>query len=207
MTTSASPKAGWILLLVVVGGAAYFAGARERVEPPPSKTTMLEHPMPSVVLAVQSLARLESVSFHMERVVDLTRKDQKLWGLVETEDNILLVAVGDVEAGVDLGKLKQQDVTIDEATKKARIVLPPAEIFAARLDNDRTYVHSRHTDVLSKKDVQLETEARRRAERSIREGALEAGILEQAEDSAINTVRSLAQSLGYTIVTVEIRRE
>jgi len=191
---------------------AYFGGQRaerERAEKEAAARlpVLVERPMPSVVLAVQSLARLQSVSFHMERIVDLTKKEQALWGLVETQDNILLVAVGDVEAGVDLGKIQKADVTVDETAKKVRIVLPPAEVFAARLDNERTYVHSRKTDVLGKPDVQLESEARKRAEHAIHQGALDAGILKHAQDSAVNTVRSLAQSLGYAIVIVETKRE
>jgi hypothetical protein len=209
---SALRTIGWSLLFAALGALAYFGGQRaerERADKDAAARlpVLVERPMPSVVLAVQSLARLQSVSFHMERIVDLTKKEQALWGLVETHDNILLVAVGDVEAGVDLGKIQKSDVTIDETAKKVRIVLPPAEVFAARLDNERTYVHSRKTDVLGKPDVQLESDARKRAEQAIHQGALDAGILKHAEDSAVNTVRSLAQSLGYGIVIVETKRE
>jgi len=209
---SALRTIGWSLLLATMAALAYFGGQRaerERAEKEAAARlpVLVERPMPSVVLAVQSLARLQSVSFHMERIVDLTKKEQALWGLVETQDNILLVAVGDVEAGVDLGKIQKADVTVDETAKKVRIVLPPAEVFAARLDNERTYVHSRKTDVLGKPDVQLESEARKRAEHAIHQGALDAGILKHAQDSAVNTVRSLAQSLGYAIVIVETKRE
>lgn len=198
---------GWIMLLAALAGTSYFVGKKSVPPPPPPTSVTVERPMPSVVLAVQSLARLQSVSFHMERIVDLTRKEQTLWGLVETNDNILLVAVGDVEAGIDLGKLKEEHVVVDPAAKKVTIRLPPAEVFAARLDNDRTYVHSRRTDVLGRPDVQLESEARKRAERSIHDGALEAGILKHAQDSAAATVRSLALSLGYDVVIVETHRE
>jgi len=198
---------GWLSVFAALSAISYFAGQRARPEQEPPKSVVVEHPMPSVVLAVQSLARLQSVSFHMERIVDLTKKEQTLWGLVETSDNILLVAVGDVTAGIDLGKLRHENVIVDAAAKKVKIVLPPAEVFAARLDNDRTYVHSRKTDPLSKNDAQLETEARKRAERAIHQGALDAGILQHAQDSASSTVRSLALSLGYQVVIVETQRE
>jgi hypothetical protein len=200
------------MLLAALSALAYFGGQRaerDRAEKEAAARlpVVVERPMPSVVLAVQSLARLQSVSFHMERIVDLTKKEQALWGLVETHDNILLVAVGDVQAGIDLGKLQKADVIVDETAKKVRIVLPPAEVFSARLDNERTYVHSRKTDVLGKPDVQLESDARKRAEAAIHQGALDAGILKHAEDSAVSTVRSLAQSLGFAIVIVETKRE
>ena len=196
----------WSALFVLLAFLTYKAGQRSVPPPAPPKTVTVERPMPSVVLAVQGLARLQSVSFHMERIVDLTKREQALWGLVETNDNILLVAVGDVVAGVDLGKLKEEHVKVEPGTKKVTIQLPPAEIFSARLDNERTYVHSRRTDVLGKPDTQLESEARKRAERSIHEGALDAGILKHAEDSAAATVRSLALSLGYDVVVIDTQR-
>lgn len=199
-------SAKWFLLIAVIGVGAYAAGKESAPPPEPPKSIVVEKPMPSVIVAIESLARLQSVAFHMEKVVDVTKKEQALWGFVTTEDNILLVAIGDVEAGIDLGKLQKSDVTVDEQAKKVRIVLPPAELFSARLDSDKTYVHSRRTDVLGKQDLNLETDARRSAEQAIRQGALDAGILQLAEVSAINTIRSLAQSLGYSIVEVEMKK-
>jgi hypothetical protein len=195
------------LLFFAFGAGGYLAGAFKSATTEPPKVVTTERPTPSVVVAIQSLARLQSVAFHMERVVDITKKEQALWGLVQTEDNILLVAVGDVQAGVDLGKLGPTDITLEPRTRSARIVLPRAEVFSARLDNERTYVHSRKTDVLRRPDLQLESEARKRAEQAIHDSALEAGILELAETSAANTVRALVLSLGYEQVVVDRPRE
>lgn len=199
---------GLAFLFVAFGASGYFAGKLSHaLEPRKSEPVTVERPTPSVIVAIQSLARLQSVAFHMERVVDITKKDQALWGLVETQDNILLVAVGDVQAGVDLGKLQPTDIVIEPATRTARIVLPRAEVFGARLDNDRTYVHSRKTDALGKPDLSLETEARKRAQQAIHDSALEAGILDFAEASAANTVRALVSSLGYEHVVIDRPRE
>ena len=65
---------------------------------------------------------------HMEKVIDLTDKQSRLFGLVETTDAILLVASGDVTVGVDLAKIKDEDVMVDAATGNARLVLPEPEI-------------------------------------------------------------------------------
>ena len=81
---------------------------------------------PSVVVAVRDLARLESVAYHVERVIDVRDKQSLLFGLIKTEDAILLVAVGEVTAGVDLGDLRDGDVIADPAHGTARITLPPA---------------------------------------------------------------------------------
>lgn len=205
--SSALRNLGWVLLLCVIGAVSYVAGRGSSPQAEPAKVTTVERPAPSVLVAVQALARLQSVSFHMERIVDITRQEQALWGLVQAEDNILLVAVGEVTAGVDLGKLAPSDFTLDEATKTVRIALPPPEVFSSALDNERTYVHSRRTDALSKRDLQLETEARRRAERAIHDSALAAGILAQAQTNAATTVRSLASSFGYSMVLIDSQLE
>ncbi len=130
-----------------------------------------EDQRPAVISAVRELSRLEGVSFHVERVVDLRDKQETLFGLVDAEDAILLVASGDVVAGVDLGKLRPGDVVVDHERKTATLTLPPAEVFSARLDNEKTQVHTRKTDLLAKRKESLETEARKAAERTLQQAA------------------------------------
>ena len=117
--------------------------------PPMTSSVTVVRPTPDVLVAVRDLARLESASFHMERVIDLSDKQSKLWGMLNTEDAILLVAVAEVTAGIDLQKLTAADVTVDPARRTARIELPAPEVLHAALDNDKTYVHSRKTGTLT----------------------------------------------------------
>jgi len=160
---------------------------------------------PDVVLAVRDLARLESASFHMERVIELTSTQRRVFGLLEAEDSILLVAAADVVAGVDLSELREGDVVVDAETRRVRVTLPPARVLSARLDSERTFVHSRRTDVLAMRREQLESEARREAERTLEASAIEAGILDRAATNAQRTVEALVRSLGYQDVVVEVR--
>jgi hypothetical protein len=160
---------------------------------------------PDVVVAVRDLARLESAQFHMERVIELTRTEQRLFGLVDAEDSILLVAAADVTAGVDLAELREGDVRVDPDARTARITLPAPRVLSTRLDSERTFVHSRTTDLLARRGEDLESEARRQAERTLEEGALEAGILERARTHAATTVEALVRSLGYDEVVVGFR--
>ncbi|UJR86270.1 DUF4230 domain-containing protein [Sandaracinus amylolyticus] len=160
---------------------------------------------PDVVVAVRDLARLESASFHMERVIELTSTQRRVFGLLEAEDSILLVAAADVIAGVDLSELREGDVVVDPETRRVRVTLPPARVLSARLDSERTFVHSRRTDVLAMRREQLESEARREAERTLQASAIEAGILERASTNAERTVEALVRSLGYQDVVVDVR--
>ncbi len=158
---------------------------------------------PDVVSQVRELARLEGVSYHIERVVDLKDEQQRVFGLVSAGDAILLVASGDVVAGVDLGKLGPGDVVAAADGRSVRIRLPPAEVFSARLDNAHTYVHSRKTDLLAERQESLETRARQAAEQTLRDAAEDAGILKRAEESVARTVKTLVRSLGFDEVHVE----
>lgn len=173
--------------------------------PPMASSVTVVRPTPDVLLAVRDLARLESAAFHMERVIDLSDKQSKLWGMVNTEDAILLVAVAEVTAGVDLQKLTAADVVVNPARRTARIELPAPEVLHAALDNEKTYVHSRKTGALASRNENLESRARKEAERTLVEAARQAGLLSRAGDNARRTVEALVHSLGYDTVEVTVR--
>lgn len=208
--TGPALRYGAIALLVLVGGCLggvvvrWIAMVFAPDEPPPAEVLEVR-PTPDVIVAVRDLARLESASFHVERVIDLESRQRRLFGLVHAEDSILLVAAADVVAGVDLGQLQDTDVVIDATGRNATITLPPVEIFSARLDNERTYVHTRETDLLARRRESLETRARREAERTLERAAIEGGIVARAERNAARTVETLIRSLGFDSVTVQFR--
>lgn len=191
-----------IFLLLIIGVGGYFLGTSQQKTPEVPERVVEVVPSPNVVQALHKLARLEGASLHLERVIDLKEKQSRFFGLVEAEDAILLIAAGDVTAGVDLSGMLHEDIQIDEENKTVRIRLPRATIFSARVDNERTYVHSRVTDQLATRQANLETEARREAERGFRKAAEEAGLMKTAEESVARTVRALVLSLGFSNVEV-----
>ncbi|MEZ4394209.1 MAG: DUF4230 domain-containing protein [Polyangiales bacterium] len=201
------PSLAWIplVLLTAMGAAAVTATMRFPTIPPPSTRTITVHATPDVLRAVQDLARLETVSFHMERVVDLRETQTHAWGLVEAQDAILLVAVGEVIAGVDLSGLRAGDVDHDIAVSRVTLTLPHATVFSSRLDGERTYVYRRDTDMLARRQERLETLARQDAERSIGAAAREAGILARAEANAERTLRGLVRAMGVREVVIAWR--
>jgi hypothetical protein len=158
---------------------------------------------PGVVTAMRDMAKLDSTSFHIEKVVEAKDEQSRLWGLVQTTDGLLLVAVGDVVAGVDLSKLKDEDVRVDAASHSIRVRLPGPEVTSSALDERLTHVVVRTTDLLAERNEQLEGEARRKAEEQMRAAAIQAGILERARASADRTLRALLRSLGYERVDLE----
>jgi len=164
--------------------------------------TVKARPTPNVVVAMRDLTRLEAASFHMEKVVELTDEQSRLFGLVQARDQILLVAVGDVVAGVDMAKLGDSDVVVD-ATGGVRVTLPPPEILSTTIDETLTHVYGRSTDLLATRKEELEGVARAEAQQQIEKGARDGGILARARTSAERTVRALLASLGFERVVVE----
>jgi hypothetical protein len=174
--------------------------------PPLSSSVNVLRGTSDVLVAVQNLSRLETTSFHMERVIDLSDKQSHLFGLVSSEDAILLVAVADVIAGVDLSRIAEDDIRVSADRRSVSVALPPAEVFQTALDPRRTYVHTRRTGLLAQRKETLESEARRQAETALGAAAAEAGILPKADENARKVVTELLRSLGFDDVAVTTRR-
>jgi hypothetical protein len=160
-------------------------------------------PSNTLLVATRDLSRLETSELHVEKVIDLTDTQSRLYGLVEGTDNVLLVAVGDVSMGIDLGKLGDGDVSLDDKTHAAHMKLPPPEVFSSRLDEKATYVYSRETSVFARRNEQLESRARQEAQDTIRKQADTPEAKDRAKKQAEKVLRELATSLGASSVTFD----
>lgn len=142
---------------------------------------------------VRALARLETIQYSIEKVITGETGGgtfQSLFG-----DKILFVGHGTVIAGIDMEKLQPEHMRFENGVLTVR--LPPAEVFIAALDNEKSYVYDRETGVLAKPDVNLETLVRQRAEQEILRAAIEDGILEQAQVNAEAYLFKFFAALGY----------
>jgi hypothetical protein len=163
----------------------------------------LLHPTPTIIPDpvtiihdVRALARLETIQYTVEKVITAEIGSGSFEFL--NKDRLLLVAHGTVIAGVDLEKLKPEDLWLDGSILNVR--LPAAEIFIATLDNDKTYVFERDTSVLRQADPGLETLARQAAEDEIQKAAIDDGILDTARQNAESYLTRFFLALGYSDV-------
>src|SRR5206468_1189866 len=106
-----------------------------------------------------------------------------------------------------LSTMRDGDISFDAGKHAARVLLPPPTILSSHLDSERTYVASRTTDALARRAEALETRARQEAEHTLREAAIEAGILQRARTNAGATIKSLLNSLGFDQVELSFREE
>jgi hypothetical protein len=160
----------------------------------------IAHPTPtiipdpvSIIRQVRSLSRLETASYTVEKVIT-AESGQGTFAFL-FGDRLILVAHGQVIAGVDLGKMGEDDVILAEEGTVV-VTLPAAEILVVTLDNQDSYVYDRDTGVIGMNPA-LETEARQAAEQEILNVALEDGILEMAQVNAETYVRNLILALGF----------
>ncbi len=195
------------LLVIIVGGWMVFGAIRQALEPLEKAERALKeqveevlNPTPTIIVdpltivrQVRSLSRLETASYTIEKVI-IAESGQGAFGFL-FGDRLILVAHGQVIAGVDLGKMTDGDVrVVDEHT--VVVTLPAAEVLVTALNNQKTYVYDRDTGFIGM-NVALETDARRAAEEEILQAALEDGILTMAQENAEEYVRNLLLSLGF----------
>jgi len=160
--------------------------------------TVIPDPV-TIIREVQSLARLETIQYAIEKVITAELNQGVLGPLFG--DRLLFVAHGYVIAGVDLSSLDGQDLKLEDDV--LHVTLPEAEVFVATLDNEKSYVYDRDTGILRKSDDELETTARQVAEQQILHAALDDGIIEQAQQNAEVYLERLFNSLGYMKVVFE----
>ena len=146
----------------------------------------------TIVRQVRSLSRLETIQYTVEKVITAESR-QGAFGFL-FGDRLLLVAHGEVIAGVDLAKLSPSDLRVTDNVLYVR--LPEPEVFIATLDNDKSYVYDRETGILTRRDINLETSARQAAEEAIEQTAIEDGILDMARTNAEDYLHRFLIDIG-----------
>lgn len=153
------------------------------------------------ILQIRNLNCLETQSFSVERVIEAKVERGNPLDLV-LGDRLLLIASGDVVAGVDLSKLRDSDVVVSADGKSIQLKLPPSEIFSKSLNNDRTRVYDRQQGLLAPDNKDLETQARVSAEAEILNAACESNVMQKAADEAKRSMEQFLRLLDFETVTV-----
>ncbi len=194
-----------VLLGVGLGVAISTQSFMERVpvvgpllfEEEPAQTTT----SPVVVEGIQDLNQLATVRWRESVIVTRESGGTDLEQLLVGEQ-VLLVAAGDVEAGVDLESLGRDDVRVSGETVTIR--LPEPEILSVSLDEEATGVYDRDFGPLNlRPDDDLVEQARASALDRLEQTARDEDILEQAEQNAENGIRAFVTSLGFEEVRFE----
>ncbi len=150
-----------ILLIVVIGSAIFLVITFTRtidsaLAPVQSVNNMLStqvaqllNPTPTVlpdpvtiIREVQSLARLETIQYSVEKIITAEVNQGVLGPLFG--DRLLLVAHGYVIAGIDLAALSAEDLQLEDGV--LQVHLPEPEVFVATINNEKSYIYDRNWD-------------------------------------------------------------
>src|SRR5690606_17059396 len=99
----------------------------------------------TVIRQVRTLARLETPSYTVQKVITAESGDGPLGFLFR--DRLLLVATGQVIAGVDLHRMQESDVQVVDTT--VYITMPDAELYVDTQDNVERFDYARRTGILA----------------------------------------------------------
>lgn len=146
---------------------------------------------PVILQQVQSLSRLVTVKYVMEKVV--LYDDPRWFG----DNRVLMIVHANVQAGIDLKEIKPGDIRV--SGRNISIKLPPAHapLDLTEIDEKRTQVVERTTGLLRTFDKDLEQTARQNAVLEINLAARDAGILKDAEDRAKDQLTGLFHAMGF----------
>ena len=188
------------LVIVVLGvalgvGLARFGSSLPIVGPllgekPPRTTTG-----PVVVEGIQELDQLATVRW-TESVLITRETGGNILDRLFSGEKVMVIATGEVEAGVDLGDIDKDQVSVNGDS--VTIDLPEPEILSANLDEERTRVYDRDFSPLNvRPDDDLVERARLRAVEKIEDAARENKILATAERNAEDGIRAFVTTLGF----------
>lgn len=187
-----------ILLIAVVAivAALGYEQYRNIMNPPRSITAIIR------LEGIQALAELSTVKHNYSSIVNSEREMPNLLNFLYGESQSM-VAVGHIRAGVDLGQLGEGDIIRTE--NSLTINLPAPTLQDCYLSEKDSYVVSRSTGLFVSVSPELDSSSRSFAIEQFRIGALESGILEEANQNAVQILEEfLSLSIALTDQEVEI---
>ncbi|SME93410.1 DUF4230 domain-containing protein [Streptomyces sp. Amel2xC10] len=203
---------GWakVLTAVVVVLVVMFAGIRLSLLPGLRDffgTETHDRSGPALLKSIQDMSRYEAASGNFQVVVDL-EKDAKYLPDALRGTRTLYVGAGTVDAYVDLGKVGEGDVKVNEDRTTATLHLPHARLGTPALDPDRSYAVSKQRGLLDRlgdlfsDNPNGEQAVQKLAVAHIGDAAKDSELTARAETNTTDMLEGLLHSLGFTEVTV-----
>jgi Protein of unknown function (DUF4230) len=158
---------------------------------------------PIVISQIRGASELTTSIFVMETVVP-TRQNLLLGSVTLGTTKLLYIAHGEVRAGVDLGAIAPEDVTLTQDS--ITIQLPPPKILDRKIDVNRSSIYEYDRGFLGLgPDVgpNLQAIAQQETLKRIEKAACDNGILAAANQRAELVVGQLVKLTGYAKVTVK----
>lgn len=197
--------AGFTVSTIIISAIVVVVIVPKLIDNPINKVEQIVTPGPTeitpdktvLIKEVQQLARLETASLDLIQAFPATRDNERFGGIFGEE--LIFIANGKAIAGVDLRNMEEEDFQIVD-NQTIKINLPKAKVFNVIIDNNTSYIACRSKGFLATADPQLETEVRITAQNKFEETVLKSDLLNEANKNTQNTIKGLAQKIGYTTI-------
>ncbi|MEU1438587.1 DUF4230 domain-containing protein [Streptomyces sp. NPDC005775] len=199
-----------VVTAFVVVLAVLFAGIRLAVLPGIKDllgTETTDRSGPALLKSIKDMSRYDAASGNFQVVVDL-EKDAKFLPDAVRGSRTLYVGAGTVEAYVDLGKVGENDVTVNDDRTSATLRLPHAQLGKPALDADHSYAVSKQRGLLDRlgdlfsDNPNGEHAVQKLAVSHIGDAAKGSGLTTRAEANTTSMLEGLLRSLGFEEVRV-----
>jgi hypothetical protein len=170
-------------------------------------TETVDRSEPAVLLAVRDMAELRAASGQYHVVLDV-EQDVPILPSVLAGERTLFVALGTVDAAVDLAQLSDDAIEVSEDGTGVTLTLPPAELTDPRIDPDGSYVYDRQQGLLNRLgsivagELSDDQALYQQATDMLAEAAGDSDLRERAEANTTEVLRTLLEGLGFTDVDV-----
>jgi len=143
------------------------------------------------------MAELFSAAYYSEIVLDTSRTDKGF--LMDSKNQIIIVAGGTSHAGTDLSDLNNGNIKISDSS--CTVTIPNAEIIRT-ISNPSDFLIFKEEGKWDPKEVQkLKTVCQQK----LRENAIKSDLIEKANKRSISLFTDLLKSLGFKNILVEIK--
>lgn len=159
-----------------------------------------------VVGKIQSASKLATTEFTVDKIVHGTKVKKIAWVVKLNEARFLAYSQAKIKAGIDLNKLKADDIKIEG--KRIEIELPPVEVINFSYPPDNFRMDEEITD--PKKflnSISLEDQEKffQDAEMDIRNNLEYMGIVETTQQHTRTMLKGLLKSLGYEEIYISFK--
>ncbi|MBR7832200.1 DUF4230 domain-containing protein [Actinospica durhamensis] len=201
--------AGGIALVVAVG--LVLVGSAIHLLPQlrnPFSETTTERSGPVLLQSIVQLSKYEAASGTFQVVVDISSGGSILPSFLEGSDT-LFIGVGTENSYVDFSKLKGQNVQVSADRLTAALTLPKAQLEAAQLNVQQSYVFAQQQGLFTRVNSFLSGNPNSQqavyelAQKQIEGAAAKSQLVADAEKNTTAMLTSLLESLGFKNVSVK----
>jgi hypothetical protein len=173
----------------------------------PFTTTVEDHSPPPILIEVRDLADFHAATSEWEVVVDQEHDVKYLPSFVAGE-RVQYVAIGTVDAVVDLGNINNHAIDFDRLANSVVITLPTPTLADPQIDHERSHVMNRDRGLFNRvggvfsDNPTSESDLLRAAEAKMADAAAQSELVARAEDNTRAMLTSMLLSMGIEDVEI-----